>query len=64
MAAMAGALGVALEKPGAHRLGAGAMPLAADVERAIRVVAMASVVSVALAVAMFVVGSTVLGPAR
>jgi adenosylcobinamide-phosphate synthase len=64
MAAMAGALGVALEKPGAHRLGAGAMPLAADVERAIRVVAMASVVSVALAVAVFVVGSTVLGPAR
>ena len=64
MAAMAGALGVALEKPGAHRLGAGAKPLGTDVERAIRVVAAASAVSVVLAVAVFVVGATVLGPAR
>jgi adenosylcobinamide-phosphate synthase len=64
MAAMAGALGVALEKPGAHRLGVGALPLAADVERAIKVVAAASAVSVAFAVAVFVAGATVLGPAR
>jgi len=64
MAAMAGALGVALEKPGAHRLGAGALPLAADVERAIRVVAAAAAVSVAFAVVVFVAGAMVLGPAR
>jgi adenosylcobinamide-phosphate synthase len=64
MAAMAGALGVALEKPGAHRLGAGALPLAADVERAIRVVTVASALSVAFAVAVFVTGAMVLGSGR
>ena len=64
MAAMAGALGVVLEKPGVHRLGAGAAPLAADIERAVRVVAAASAVSVAFVVAVFVVGATVLGPVR
>jgi adenosylcobinamide-phosphate synthase len=64
MAAMAGALGVVLEKPGVHRLGAGGVPLTADIERAVRVVAAASAVSVAFAVAVFVVGATVLGPVR
>ena len=64
MSAMAGALGVILEKPGVHRLGAGAPPLAADIERAIRVVAAASALSVAFAVAVFVAGATVFGPAR
>jgi adenosylcobinamide-phosphate synthase len=64
MAAMAGALGVALEKPGVHQLGAGAPPGAADVERAIRVVAAASAVSAGFAVAVFVACAMVLGPAR
>jgi adenosylcobinamide-phosphate synthase len=64
MSAMAGALGVALEKPGVHRLGAGALPIAADIERAVRVVAAASAVSVALAVFVFAAGAMVLGPAR
>jgi cobalamin biosynthesis protein CobD/CbiB len=63
MAAVAGALGVVL-KPGVHRLGAGAAPLTADIERAVRVVAAAAAVSVAFAVAAFVVGATVLGPVR
>jgi len=64
MSAMSGALGVVLEKPGVHRLGAGALPVAADIERAVRVVAAASAVSVALAVFVFVAGAMVLGPAR
>jgi adenosylcobinamide-phosphate synthase len=64
MAAMAGALGVALEKPDVHRLGAGAPPRAADVERAIRVVAAASVVSVGFVVAVFLAAATVLAPVR
>ncbi|MEK7700413.1 MAG: adenosylcobinamide-phosphate synthase CbiB [candidate division NC10 bacterium] len=42
MAAMAGALGVALEKPGAYRLGEGSPPPAEDIERSIRVFARAS----------------------
>ncbi|MBI2563054.1 MAG: cobalamin biosynthesis protein CobD [candidate division NC10 bacterium] len=37
MAAMAGALGVSLEKPSAYRLGSGPLPTARDIERAIRV---------------------------
>ena len=37
MAAMAGAIGRTLEKPGAHRLGAGPLPEARDVARAIRI---------------------------
>ena len=64
IAAMAGALGVVLEKPAVHRLGVGASPLATDIERAVRVVAAAAVVSVALAVAAFVVGVTILRPLR
>jgi adenosylcobinamide-phosphate synthase len=44
MAAMAGALGVTLEKPGAYRLGSGGRaPCAADVTRSVRVVAAAAV---------------------
>ena len=64
MSAMAGALSVVLEKPGVHRLGAGAPPLAADIERAVRVVAAASAVSVLFAVVVFVAGAMALGPAR
>ncbi|HBH02106.1 MAG TPA: cobalamin biosynthesis protein CobD [Candidatus Rokubacteria bacterium] len=37
MAAMAGALGVTLEKPGAYRLGRGPLPGPAEIERALRV---------------------------
>lgn len=38
MAAMAGALGVVLEKPGHYRLGAGRLPAARDIPRATRLV--------------------------
>jgi adenosylcobinamide-phosphate synthase len=53
MAAMAGALGVRLEKPGHHVLNArGAAPSAADIGRAVRVARAATVLAVAgLAVA-------------
>ena len=44
MAAMAGALGVVLEKPGAYRLGEGSLPSAGDVARSIRVFGLASAV--------------------
>jgi len=37
MAAMAGALGVTLQKPAAYRLGHGPLPAAADVERGVAV---------------------------
>lgn len=47
MAAMAGALGVALEKPGHYRLGAGDLPTADAIERALRVVLGASGLAVA-----------------
>jgi adenosylcobinamide-phosphate synthase len=36
MSAMAGALGVVLEKPGAYRLGEGMPPEVGDVERSVR----------------------------
>ena len=51
MAAMAGALGVTLEKPGAYRLGAGPLPDAAAIGRATRVFALAVAVSSAALVA-------------
>jgi len=50
MSAMAGALGVTLEKPGAYRLGEGPLPTAQDIERSIRVFAAASAVSLLAAV--------------
>jgi adenosylcobinamide-phosphate synthase len=56
MAAMAGALGVTLEKPGAYRLGAGALPVAADIGRALRVLAAAVGVSLAVLVAAGLAG--------
>ncbi len=52
MAAMAGALGVALEKPGAYRLGGGRLPTAGCVDRAIRVVVRASGLAVVTALAI------------
>jgi adenosylcobinamide-phosphate synthase len=58
MAAMAGALGVVLEKPGAYRLGAGALPHAEDIGRGVRIVGAAAVLCVlALASAPFVARS-------
>src|SRR5206468_3652092 len=42
MAAMAGALGVTLEKPGAYRLGAGPLPDPETIDRACRVLALAN----------------------
>jgi adenosylcobinamide-phosphate synthase len=44
MAAMAGALGVTLEKPGAYRLGDGRLPGVPDIARGVRVVAAAAAV--------------------
>ena len=51
MAAMAGALGVTLEKPGAYRLGAGPLPDPEAIDRACRILALAVVVSGAAMVA-------------
>ena len=42
MAAMAGALGIALEKPGAYRLGEGPLPTVESIDRAVRIVVSAS----------------------
>jgi adenosylcobinamide-phosphate synthase len=57
MAAMAGALGVALAKRGAYRLGAGALPSSPDaIRRARRVVGWAAVVTVAAAMGVALVG--------
>ncbi len=47
MAAMAGALGVTLQKPAAYRLGRGRPPVATDIERAIRVAARAAALAIA-----------------
>jgi adenosylcobinamide-phosphate synthase len=47
MAAMAGALGVTLEKPGAYRLGTGPLPDPAAIDRANKVFALAVAVSAA-----------------
>jgi cobalamin biosynthesis protein CobD/CbiB len=56
MAAMAGALGVVLEKPAVYRLGAGVLPIARDIERAVRVVGASAAVGVLLATAAFWAG--------
>jgi adenosylcobinamide-phosphate synthase len=48
MSAMAGALGVLLEKLGAYRLGAGDLPVLRDIERSLRVLGAAVVVSLAV----------------
>lgn len=47
MAAMAGALGVSLEKPGAYRLGRGPLPTARDIQRSTRVMLVAAAVALA-----------------
>jgi adenosylcobinamide-phosphate synthase len=51
MAAAAGALGVTLEKPGAYRLGEGPLPAAADVERALGLLARAVALLLAVTLA-------------
>jgi adenosylcobinamide-phosphate synthase len=48
MAAMAGALGVVLEKPATYRLGGGREPAAIDIGRATRVMAVAAMLAIAL----------------
>ena len=61
MAAMAGALGVTLEKPGAYRLGDGSLPVVADVTRALRVLFTATALSLlSLVVAAWIVRRIVL----
>jgi adenosylcobinamide-phosphate synthase len=56
MAAMAGALGVRLAKPGHYRLGAGADPGARDVVRSVRVMLAAAAVVAAAAAALAAAG--------
>jgi adenosylcobinamide-phosphate synthase len=61
MAAMAGALGVGLVKPGVYRLGDGEPPNAADIERGIRLMARAAVLAVLATLALAVsVGCSVI----
>jgi adenosylcobinamide-phosphate synthase len=50
MSAMAGALEITLEKPGAYRLGTGPLPAPSDIERSVRVFAWASAVGLGAAV--------------
>jgi len=50
MAAMAGALGVVLEKPGAYRLGEGRPPTDVDIGVSLRVVAVAAALAATVAV--------------
>ncbi|MBI4247548.1 MAG: cobalamin biosynthesis protein, partial [Candidatus Rokubacteria bacterium] len=50
MAAMAGALGVVLEKPGQYRLGKGRLPAARDIPPAVRLVRIASLLTVVVAI--------------
>jgi len=56
MSAMAGALGVVLEKPGAYRLGAGDLPQVADIDRSLRVFGAAVVMSFAVLIAAYLTG--------
>jgi cobalamin biosynthesis protein CobD/CbiB len=53
MSAMAGALGVTLEKLRAYRLGTGELPVAADIERALRVFGAATCVSLLVLVSAY-----------
>ena len=61
IAAMAGALGVVLEKPSVHTLGTGAAPIVGDIERSVRVLRAASGVSLLLLLAAFVLARALLG---
>jgi adenosylcobinamide-phosphate synthase len=58
MAAMAGALQITLSKPGAYRLGDGRLPDASDIDRSLRVVGRAALLSIiALATARWLGGT-------
>ena len=57
MAAMAGALGVILEKPGAYRLGAGALPIPTDIARSLRLLTAAICVSLGVLIAVSLAGT-------
>jgi cobalamin biosynthesis protein CobD/CbiB len=52
MAAMAGALGVALEKSGAYRLGDGRSPTADDIARAVGIMALGAALALVVAVTL------------
>ncbi|MFQ5898382.1 MAG: adenosylcobinamide-phosphate synthase CbiB [Candidatus Methylomirabilia bacterium] len=52
IAAMAGALGVGLEKPGAYKVGGSCLPTAECIDRAVRIMGSASGVALALALAL------------
>jgi adenosylcobinamide-phosphate synthase len=60
MAPMAGALGVALDKPGAYRLGEGSLPSAGDIMRSLRVFAWASAVGALTLAAAFGVAAGII----
>jgi adenosylcobinamide-phosphate synthase len=55
MSAMAGALGVTLDKPGAYTLGAGAAPTPADIARAVRLLTSAAALALPAIVALSLV---------
>lgn len=48
VAAMAGALGIVLEKPGHYRLGEGMLPAAGDIPRSVRLMTVAALLSTAI----------------
>ncbi|MET1100993.1 MAG: cobalamin biosynthesis protein, partial [Pyrodictiaceae archaeon] len=52
MSSLAGALGVALEKPGYYRLGHGGLPSAMDIRRGVKLVAAAALQWLSLTVAL------------
>ena len=59
MSALAGALGVRLEKPGAYELGAARLPAAPDIERAVKVFHAAVAVSIGAMVVVYCLGRLV-----
>ena len=64
MSAMAGALGVLLEKPATYRLGAGALPAAVDIERSLKVLRAAVAVGLVALIAAYCLGGRLLAVAR
>lgn len=57
MSAMAGALGVTLEKPSAYRLGAGDLPIARDIERSVSVLRAGVAVSLLVLIMAYLAGA-------
>jgi adenosylcobinamide-phosphate synthase len=64
MSAMAGALGVLLEKPGTYRLGAGALPTAVHIERSVKVLRAAVAIGLVALIAAYWLGGRLLAVAR